>query len=296
MNNDIFLKRSYYTRRGLIDAKNNALEVCNILYANKNASPAESCMCYGWECGDGWNPVIEQLSYEIEALNILYRPYGIRCIANQVKEKYGTLRFYYGIEAVPNRFKLAISRALEFVSEYLNKLNYKFKEVIVRPRYTEFVPTKIDKSENIDEVKASYANVSNVKIYQGENGDWWKMTTHEYYQTTKSVPTSKVLIWKIKNWLKVLSYKFSEVSTVTNDQRVIMRAFDNKVDELIRIAEHKCYHTCEFCGGPIGLDEDSPRCETTDGWINYVCQKCKKQLADGKYRDELNKGDTENDG
>jgi len=46
-----------------------------------------SPMKFGFECGDGWEPVIRRLSEKLE-------PLGIE--AHQVKEKFGGLRFYVG--------------------------------------------------------------------------------------------------------------------------------------------------------------------------------------------------------
>ena len=55
------------------------------LYQGCGLSPKESNMCFGFECGDGWFDLIEELSTKLE-------PMGV--IATQVKEKYGGLRFY----------------------------------------------------------------------------------------------------------------------------------------------------------------------------------------------------------
>lgn len=49
----------------------------------------------GVECGPGWKPVIEELSAKLEALILaLPEPERRKCFAAQVKEKFGTLRFY----------------------------------------------------------------------------------------------------------------------------------------------------------------------------------------------------------
>ena len=55
------------------------------LYSNYNEPPHKSCMAFGFECGDGWFDIIWDLSAKLEPLGV---------IASQVKEKYGTLRFY----------------------------------------------------------------------------------------------------------------------------------------------------------------------------------------------------------
>lgn len=47
--------------------------------------PMATCMAWSIECGDGWLEIIRELCAVLE-------PKGV--VAAQVKEKYGTLRFY----------------------------------------------------------------------------------------------------------------------------------------------------------------------------------------------------------
>lgn len=57
------------------------------LYRQRNLSIQESCMPWGFECGDGWFDIIYQLSKNITDLDPDVQ-------AVQVKEKWGELRFY----------------------------------------------------------------------------------------------------------------------------------------------------------------------------------------------------------
>ena len=57
------------------------------LYADHTRSPMESLMCFGFECGDGWYAIIDALSATVAQVSP-------ECRAVQVKEKFGTLRFY----------------------------------------------------------------------------------------------------------------------------------------------------------------------------------------------------------
>jgi ribosomal protein L37AE/L43A len=59
------------------------------LYHGYTKSMTESLMCFGFECGDGWFDLIKELSQKITEID----PEG-ECKAVQVKEKFGTLRFY----------------------------------------------------------------------------------------------------------------------------------------------------------------------------------------------------------
>ena len=55
------------------------------LYAGCFEPPSKSNMAFGFECGDGWFNIIKDLSEKLE-------PMGV--IASQIKEKWGSLRFY----------------------------------------------------------------------------------------------------------------------------------------------------------------------------------------------------------
>lgn len=65
------------------------------LFTDRNAPMNATCMCWGFECGDGWEPIVRDLSAGLEAL-ILELPESERgdYRAMQVKEKFGGLRFY----------------------------------------------------------------------------------------------------------------------------------------------------------------------------------------------------------
>ena len=82
-----------------------------LLYAQREMSMRDTCMCWGFECGPGWYDIIDRLSAKIEAINneikaereahsveLDAEPYDDLCFieAVQVKEKFGGLRFYLG--------------------------------------------------------------------------------------------------------------------------------------------------------------------------------------------------------
>lgn len=78
------------------------------IFVERKQSVAESCMGRGFECGDGWFHLLEELCYKIQD-RINYRQRGIKegwalgsewkpipqFVALQVKEKFGALRIYY---------------------------------------------------------------------------------------------------------------------------------------------------------------------------------------------------------
>ena len=68
-----------------------------LIFADRNGDMTKTLMCWGFECGDGWYWLIDNLCSCIQGyidnnghLNIP------QVVAVQVKEKFGTLRFYYG--------------------------------------------------------------------------------------------------------------------------------------------------------------------------------------------------------
>jgi len=65
------------------------------LYGMRNADMKQTCMCWGFECSNGWYQLIHDLSEKLEA-EILKQPEEDRehFCASQIKEKFGTLRFY----------------------------------------------------------------------------------------------------------------------------------------------------------------------------------------------------------
>ena len=66
-----------------------------LLYGDRNAAASTTCMCWGFECGDGWEPLLRDLSAKLEAaIKALPADQQPDYKASQVKEKFGTLRFY----------------------------------------------------------------------------------------------------------------------------------------------------------------------------------------------------------
>jgi len=63
------------------------------LFAQKNNSIRETCMCWGIECGDGWLPLIHALCSQLQ-FDIDKNHYP-QIEFTQIKEKFGTLRLYY---------------------------------------------------------------------------------------------------------------------------------------------------------------------------------------------------------
>ena len=105
-------------------------------------------MCFGWECGDGWNMNIATLSYQLEALNLmLYPKYRTRIEAFQIKEKFGYFTGYFDVVTDPPAPYMFINNLAGLPHRLLQKVNYGFKTVVDREKYTSEEWDEISKGE-----------------------------------------------------------------------------------------------------------------------------------------------------
>ena len=68
------------------------------IMVNRNKDMQETCMCWGFECGDGWFNILNNLMGNIQNhIDWQNREKEVvrQVTLDQVKEKFGTLRFYY---------------------------------------------------------------------------------------------------------------------------------------------------------------------------------------------------------
>jgi len=82
--------------------KKNSLKLFNDfpkLYQGRNEPLTKNLMGFGFECGDGWFDLIYKLSKDISEIDP-------DCVALQVKEKFGGLRFYTGPSKLDEVFDL----------------------------------------------------------------------------------------------------------------------------------------------------------------------------------------------
>ena len=84
------------------------------MMVNRNKHMQETCMCWGFECGDGWFNILDQLMGNIQH-QIDWKNRKEEVVAqvtlDQVKEKFGTLRFYYsgGDDTIDGMVRMAES-------------------------------------------------------------------------------------------------------------------------------------------------------------------------------------------
>ena len=82
------------------ELQNELFEKYPKIFIQKDLPMSQTCMCWGVETGDGWYDIIDVLCHQIQWY-LEYNlpededPEVVNVQAVQVKEKYGTLRFYY---------------------------------------------------------------------------------------------------------------------------------------------------------------------------------------------------------
>ena len=83
------------------------------LFADRYKSAQETCMCWGFEHCDGWYNLIDSLCTCIQHY-LDYKSEVSQVVVDQVKEKYGSLRFYFhgGDEYIEGLVRMA-----EYLSE-----------------------------------------------------------------------------------------------------------------------------------------------------------------------------------
>jgi hypothetical protein len=136
-----------------------------LIFKERNLSPQETCMCWGLECGDGWYDLIYTLcraltytystriiideedgtrlgiipdKYYKDVSNYFYEVKCPQVVAIQVKEKYGSLRFYWKFEYTEEVISLIDSKKYPDLTVIHDKF-YSYIEGVVH--YAEIAST-----------------------------------------------------------------------------------------------------------------------------------------------------------
>ena len=255
------------------DLRNEILSNNKILYCMYNHPMIETCMCWGLEVPDAWLDEIDDLSKKLEAINLMIYPkYHVRIQADQVKDKYAFLHYYYDVVIDPPKCVCAYENVIEKLVTLINKLDFKMIEVLDKDEHDEIVENTIDDMSLEDAIEAN-KNVSNVKVFE-RDGKVIKQVTYHYYKQTHYKPTKHKLLYKLiknkyvmQNFIrKLISWKPSY------EQNCIAKVLHSYASKCVNESIHECECLCENCGHHIG-ESYSPRC-TTYGWISYLCEDC----------------------
>lgn len=115
------------------------------IFGDRTKPMTETCMCWGITTDDGWYHIIDNLC---EDLMRIQEEYDVITIADQVKEKYGSLRFYYHTEH-GKRWTIKKMPVLRFIDMCLHKIPYKISRFLHIP-YNELSTYIHDRSNLLD--------------------------------------------------------------------------------------------------------------------------------------------------
>lgn len=80
------------------------------LFRNRYVAPEQTCMYWGFEVSDSWEPLIRECAAKLEAINNKIEDPNNHIVASQVKSKFGGLRFY--LESYPTEYDAEVSAAI----------------------------------------------------------------------------------------------------------------------------------------------------------------------------------------
>jgi len=84
-----------------------------------------TCMAWGMSHGDGWYAILENLLQELQTIS---DKTGVKIIADQIKEKFGVLNFYYHLEYKPTYIDSLANKFRNFM--YNHKLGVQYNSII----------------------------------------------------------------------------------------------------------------------------------------------------------------------
>jgi hypothetical protein len=99
------------------------------IFRQKDLPLQQTAMCWGISCDDGWYDIIDKLCL---CISMLVNLTGMCVEASQVKEKFGGLRFYIDIGAVPGNF-LSIAHIVFDITEIAEVFSYMTCEICGKP-------------------------------------------------------------------------------------------------------------------------------------------------------------------
>jgi hypothetical protein len=96
------------------------------IFQHYKGDPRQTCMAWGMTCGDGWYKLIDMLCFKLSHLSDTH---GIQTVADQVKEKFGGLRFYYHLEYANDTLSFAdkVGSYLWKIERFIGSKLYKYK-------------------------------------------------------------------------------------------------------------------------------------------------------------------------
>lgn len=180
------------------------------IFKNRYKKPIDSPISFGIECGDGWYKVIDMLclaasnvystSIYVDAedgIKLGLKPneynkeyyFGIQppqVIADQIKEKFGSLRFYYHLEFDPKIIELNVSGKYPEIEKIISRYNDYFDGIVYMAEIL-----SINTCEDT-------GREGEIHVSGGNRGGWYKTLNAEYaksepfYVDRNYIPVSMV--------------------------------------------------------------------------------------------------------
>jgi len=128
------------------------------IMVNRYQTMNVTCMCWGFECGDGWFTILDQLMSKIQHHIDWKNKKDIevpQVTFDQVKEKFGSLRIYYsgGDDVIDGMVQMAqsMSKQEQFKEEvYRKQIEKRNFDQIVAERVARNIRLDLAKGTNID--------------------------------------------------------------------------------------------------------------------------------------------------
>lgn len=108
------------------------------IFAQKDLPKGKSNMYYGVSCGDGWYDILDVLCGQIKNNTESFAGFEIKFEACQIKEKFGSLRFYYDLQFennFPELIELRIKAKISGLVEMAEAISHHICEGCGAPGY-----------------------------------------------------------------------------------------------------------------------------------------------------------------
>ena len=237
------------------------------IFADKNKRPTETLICFGCECGGGWFDLLDECCAELTRIE---EECGLITKVVQIKEKYGTLRFY--VTGDHDYTKVAFESNTRY---WLHNIFIWMQEV--GEWSDKLIPWQEYYGQRIE--KRAYTKAEDGTKYD-------ELVTLRDYDTVIATPWVKVKHATIKF---VRSHIWYPISWFLDDLATVHYRRDygpgihlwhrwnpKKWNKLIRMAidkaEERSAETCEECGEPGTLDD-------SQWWVYTLCPVCKAKRA-----------------
>ena len=71
-----------------------------VFFRQKDLDMAQTCMCWGIECGDGWRKPITEFVRKVKILNGILAPSNMCIVASQIKSKWAEFTCYWNMDVL----------------------------------------------------------------------------------------------------------------------------------------------------------------------------------------------------